>query len=523
MIIKTYESDLDGLKQKLGFSKRSFAEWGTQVKDSFNNGTTMAEKFKNAVSTAFTDTNKSKESNPYLTKSGDMVTESNIDAYLPELNDQSAGSLLKKLQERQIEIDDPTQKTSWNDYFAKYKDGNKYLIEFIQNTDLQKASTKDLMEANKKARKAVIDHNKAINAQTLSAKASKVALSALAAVGNTIAMFAISEGISYLMQDLYAEEEAAKAAAEKIADIQEAYTNAVSNINSVTSDLKSHSTLVGNVSDRYAELSQKVSNLGDLSQNQGSLTADEYSEFLEISNQLAETFPSLTKGYDENGNALLSLNGDVGTITTTLQNLIDKERELANQEINNNLGDVFNGVQSNIGNYQTSIIDLEGQIRDLKSIMNEEDSYNPYDNTIYLGHSKRRTVLHSKEYDDTYNKKLQSYTALLKEYGIEYEQVSYELGNFDDSLLNAATLGVTGMEHFSEYLKILSDPDEVQKAFTQKISELNHELKTQNDLIDSSNSSIKSYISQWANTDYAVLALDQNDRNSLINVLNHID
>lgn len=36
-IFKTYETDLDNLIIKLGFSKRSFDEWGAQVNQSFIN------------------------------------------------------------------------------------------------------------------------------------------------------------------------------------------------------------------------------------------------------------------------------------------------------------------------------------------------------------------------------------------------------------------------------------------------------------------------------------------------------
>lgn len=69
---------------------------------------------------------------------------------------------------------------------------------------------------------------------------------------------------------------------------------------------------------KYAELAQEVKNLGKASQSQGTLSNDEYSEFLEISNQLADLFPRLTVGYDDNGNAILNLNGSVKTITKSI-------------------------------------------------------------------------------------------------------------------------------------------------------------------------------------------------------------
>ena len=34
-MFKTYDSDIEGITNKLGFSKRSFAEWGEQVSSAF--------------------------------------------------------------------------------------------------------------------------------------------------------------------------------------------------------------------------------------------------------------------------------------------------------------------------------------------------------------------------------------------------------------------------------------------------------------------------------------------------------
>ena len=61
MIFKTYENDLDGIFNKLGFNKRTFAEWGSQVKEAFNGAETGANKFyttlnkiSSVMKTAFT-------------------------------------------------------------------------------------------------------------------------------------------------------------------------------------------------------------------------------------------------------------------------------------------------------------------------------------------------------------------------------------------------------------------------------------------------------------------------------------
>ena len=96
-------------------------------------------------------------------------------------------------------------------------------------------------------------------------------------------------------------------------EITEAAEEAKDKIASINDDLKTNTETVENAKQRYAELAQEVENLGKVNQSRGSLSTDEYEEFLDLSNQLAGVFPQLTKGYDDNGNAILDLSGNVNT------------------------------------------------------------------------------------------------------------------------------------------------------------------------------------------------------------------
>ena len=97
-IFKTYETDLDGISNKLGFNKRSFAEWGTQVKQSFDEAGGGLKSFLSALSTAFSVKNDDKEFKKY---NGQIVTKNNIDDYLPKLDETSAENQLNYLQDWQ--------------------------------------------------------------------------------------------------------------------------------------------------------------------------------------------------------------------------------------------------------------------------------------------------------------------------------------------------------------------------------------------------------------------------------------
>lgn len=91
-------------------------------------------------------------------------------------------------------------------------------------------------------------------------------------------------------------EETRERAENLIADYEKALDEANNNANTVE-----------DLAEKYEELSQGVDNLG---QNV-SLTTEEYKEYNSIVNQIANMFPELISGYTEEGNAILSLKGDV--------------------------------------------------------------------------------------------------------------------------------------------------------------------------------------------------------------------
>ena len=234
MIFKTYETDLDGITNKLGFTKRSFAEWSEQVKTSFNEGTTVIEKFKKALSTAFT---AQKESNNNWIKNsfGKIITKDNIDSFIPELDTNRVNEIIAKINAIN------KANGSWNDYYKTLHDGEDFVIDFIKNTnDLSKLTGEDLVKANQQARASALAHNEAIKAQTFSAKAGKVALQALAMAGNMLVMWGITKAIQLAVTalDNYIH---------RLDNAKEALSSTQSELSSVNDELK-------DTTDKIAEL-----------------------------------------------------------------------------------------------------------------------------------------------------------------------------------------------------------------------------------------------------------------------------
>lgn len=75
---------------------------------------------------------------------------------------------------------------------------------------------------------------------------------------------------------------------QSVIDIKEAGETARSEFKSIQDEMNSTASKVNEVKDRYAELAQGVGDLGKATQNQGSLSNDDYEEFLNISNDLAD-------------------------------------------------------------------------------------------------------------------------------------------------------------------------------------------------------------------------------------------
>jgi len=148
-------------------------------------------------------------------------------------------------------------------------------------------------------------------------------------------------------------------------EIKEKADEAASSISNLKSEFDNLEKSTKDIKYRFAELAQEVDNLGTLNQSVGTLNTEEYEEFLDLSNQLSELFPQLTKGYDDNGNAILNLSGNVNTIVGSLNDLVDVQKELANQEILDNMPDLWDGYALDVKKLNNEKENTENHYNDL--------------------------------------------------------------------------------------------------------------------------------------------------------------
>lgn len=244
-------------------------------------------------------------------------------------------------------------------------------------------------------------------------------------------------------------------------------------IASITNDLKANTETVENSKQRYAELAQEVENLGKVNQNQGNLSNDEYKEFLNISNQLAGVFPSLTKGYDDNGNAILNLSGNVDTIVGSLDDLLQKEKELANKQIIDQIPNVYKDYDKNVKNATQNVKIAQDQF----DRINEAYSNLDHGQSIQMGFD---------------------YSGSNKDSGISIGQYEAWLDS----------LGLVYKETIVEGGRIVSAVGNIDQAFTEKLESARSELQYAKQQLDAEKSSIGSYLNTWLQSDFSYNQID---------------
>ena len=189
---------------------------------------------------------------------------------------------------------------------------------------------------------------------TVLAKAANIALNA----GIGILISLVATGIIKWLDDFINREEklaeAAREARDKIEELNESFVN--------------QKKTVSDYANEYAELAQGV----DLLTNKNlSLSTEDYERFLELSNTLSETFPTLTKRVDDNGNAILDLGGNVDSIVGSLNNLIEVQQRLANQDIAKEFPKVYEEYYSVL---EKTNSDIKEQLKEQEELAKARDT-----------------------------------------------------------------------------------------------------------------------------------------------------
>lgn len=156
--------------------------------------------------------------------------------------------------------------------------------------------------------------------KTVALQVVTTAFNAALTLGISVAITAAVEAISHWIN-------AADELSDKVDDVVLKYQQQKDTLNE-------NKKTIDSLSESYEKLSNGVNTLTN---ENVSLSTDEYSEYCDIVNQIADTFPELISGYDTQGNAVLTCAGSV-------EKLNEAYREAANSnfdEILNSDADIF--------------------------------------------------------------------------------------------------------------------------------------------------------------------------------------
>lgn len=135
-------------------------------------------------------------------------------------------------------------------------------------------------------------------------KVAATGLSIFKAALNSLIFFAVIEGIQLLIKGIDNLILTADEAEEKAEALR-------GNMQSFFDEVQSGQQTISSVSDRFSELSEHVTKTGE----NIDLTKDEYSEYLDICNQVKTIMPELVTGYTNKGNAIITLKDNVDSLT----------------------------------------------------------------------------------------------------------------------------------------------------------------------------------------------------------------
>ncbi len=267
---------------------------------------------------------------------------------------------------------------TWQDYFGGLKEGEKWKIDFIKNTDLQKASIDDVKKAYDAARTSAINQNTALKAQTLSTKAATAASKAFAVAGNMIAAVAIGEAISFAAKKISEYVNATEIAREKAAGFTQSVSASIS-------DMANNSASIKELNEEYQRLAEGVTATG---QNIN-LSANEYSRYKEIISEISSIMPGLTTYFNDQGEKIGFVKGQLTDVNKEykqyMQNQANKYLSDGDEE-GNDFQDVLDAYNSNnkMGYWENAwnqfkagwLIADENSLETSKVLKGLEDIYN---------------------------------------------------------------------------------------------------------------------------------------------------
>lgn len=311
--------------------------------------------------------------------------------------------------------------------------------------------------------------------------------------------FAVTKGIELISKRLYEQTHQLEILDQKAKDAK----STIDTLNASITDLNNK---VNAIKDPYAQLAQGVD------QNTGenlTLTNEAYEEYLNYNNQLAELFPTMVRYYDENGNAVLNLKGNVSDLTNEIDGLVEAQRKLAQQHIGEQIAPIIDDYSAKMDGYRSQL--EENTKRAVSGGFSSAVSEN------FSGYGTTYKI----DLKDIY--KAQDIVKMLEKYGIRtvdgmrpYTQMS---GDLTPEQMRTVEFTLDD-ENNRKYLEEL---DSLNMEYAKKAEVFQDNIDKANQDIKNANADLLKYLSNWMNNDLNYLSLSDDMRSSIQQLLMNTD
>lgn len=328
-----------------------------KTEGTFNNGKNLSEFWESIKD--------------FFTKKQDVVKN-----YNPTNNEQEYFKRLINDIPKEADLSSDEYKNLASTWANELDEGNNKLIEYNSNTELGSQNLANFAQSQQTVIQGTTKFGAALKT------AGNVAKTFVGTLGNmAIAMAAswaigkVIEGIDYLYHYdeniIKAGQEAKDSIDSTFKSFEEGKQSIMdlgSSFSNQTEQIKNTGDAIDQVAEKYVELRKGVNQ--NTNENV-SLSTDEYQQYIDLSSKLASQFPGLVAGYDSQGNAVLNLASNADKAADSIRNLYEAQVSSANVDMGKNLQATYDGVVTQTSQYAEDIQKKRDELEQLDTDISE--------------------------------------------------------------------------------------------------------------------------------------------------------
>lgn len=250
------------------------------------------------------------------------------------------------------------------------------LVKYIQDTDVASVSQVGFAQSQKTVIQGTTKFSAVMKTAGGVAKSFVATLGSMAvAAAAAWAIGKVIEGIDYLY---HYDENIIKAGQEAKDSIDSTFKSFEEGKQSImdlgssfgdqTEQIKNTGDAIDQVAEKYVKLRKGVNQ--NTNENV-SLSTDEYQQYIDLSSKLASQFPGLVAGYDSQGNAVLNLASNADKAADSIRNLYEAQVSSANVDMGKNLQATYDGVVTQTSQYAEDIQKKRDELEQLDTDISE--------------------------------------------------------------------------------------------------------------------------------------------------------